>query len=551
MDERSNLSQYKPLLPSVLGLACARVGLVAMTPAGHVYADAGVLSDAALVIGMAVVAAVMLVVFKARYRFSKRFVNALVHVSVAVQVVGAVVLFASAAAPIDLSGASFVASIAVMLASLACVAYWLRRVRGSSMSTAVVTVFGAVAVSEIPVFLLTFFGEGIHYLVAAPIVFAQLFCIRAARKQAKAYSIETPTRSDDYFSFMRKGIANARFLAASAIGLCFLSFVGGFLCGFPDGQHAAVHGFVQRIMTFLLVEALCVGLVFATLRQRSRVMTVGIWVILELLAAFSLVAYAATHGNAEYGAVFATVLFSVMSGFVWYLIIAFMSYGGRDPFYYAMGLWLVWTASHAIGRFVPFLAGPVGPLAGDSHLMGTVISLLLLVSTQTVLVKLIDVARFAYEEESARLTECVQSRSDAPSSCAECVGGVSDEGGASPSCTGVVSEERDAVEHRVPPVSPKSGTLEKLLGIDNDSAVSDVRDAAMRHGAEAMGRQFLLSEREVEVLALYMSGLTQKRVAEQLHISQTTAHTHIGRIYAKTGLHSRQEILDYVRNHVD
>ncbi|MFR3273178.1 MAG: LuxR C-terminal-related transcriptional regulator [Slackia sp.] len=40
-------------------------------------------------------------------------------------------------------------------------------------------------------------------------------------------------------------------------------------------------------------------------------------------------------------------------------------------------------------------------------------------------------------------------------------------------------------------------------------------------------------------------------VAEELSISQTTAHTHIGRIYAKTGLHSRQEILDYVRNHVD
>ncbi|WP_308855624.1 helix-turn-helix transcriptional regulator [uncultured Slackia sp.] len=73
----------------------------------------------------------------------------------------------------------------------------------------------------------------------------------------------------------------------------------------------------------------------------------------------------------------------------------------------------------------------------------------------------------------------------------------------------------------------------------------------MRHGAEEIGRQFMLSEREIEVLALYMSGLTQKRVAEELSISQTTAHTHIGRIYAKTGLHSRQEILDYVRNHVD
>ena len=53
------------------------------------------------------------------------------------------------------------------------------------------------------------------------------------------------------------------------------------------------------------------------------------------------------------------------------------------------------------------------------------------------------------------------------------------------------------------------------------------------------------------MLALYASGMTQKRVAEELHISQTTAHTHIGRIYTKTGLHSRQEILDYFKQYGD
>ena len=38
----------------------------------------------------------------------------------------------------------------------------------------------------------------------------------------------------------------------------------------------------------------------------------------------------------------------------------------------------------------------------------------------------------------------------------------------------------------------------------------------------------------------------QKRVAEELYISPSTAHAHIKRIYAKTGLHSRQEILDFM-----
>ena len=67
--------------------------------------------------------------------------------------------------------------------------------------------------------------------------------------------------------------------------------------------------------------------------------------------------------------------------------------------------------------------------------------------------------------------------------------------------------------------------------------------------AEEVGKQFLLSEREVEVLSLYALGWTQKRVAEELFISPGTAHAHIKRIYAKTGLHSRQEILDYMEKY--
>lgn len=64
-----------------------------------------------------------------------------------------------------------------------------------------------------------------------------------------------------------------------------------------------------------------------------------------------------------------------------------------------------------------------------------------------------------------------------------------------------------------------------------------------------IGQQFLLSNREVEVLALYAQGFTQKRVAEELFISQGTAHAHIKRIYAKTGFHLRQEILDYMEQY--
>ena len=61
-----------------------------------------------------------------------------------------------------------------------------------------------------------------------------------------------------------------------------------------------------------------------------------------------------------------------------------------------------------------------------------------------------------------------------------------------------------------------------------------------------MAQTFGLTGREVEVLTLYTLGHTQARVSEELKLSPNTVHTHIKRIYDKTDLHSRQEILDYI-----
>lgn len=67
--------------------------------------------------------------------------------------------------------------------------------------------------------------------------------------------------------------------------------------------------------------------------------------------------------------------------------------------------------------------------------------------------------------------------------------------------------------------------------------------------AQQVGEQFMLSAREVEVLSYYAMGWTQKRVAEELYIQPATVHAHIKRIYAKTDLHSRQEILDFMEQY--
>ena len=55
--------------------------------------------------------------------------------------------------------------------------------------------------------------------------------------------------------------------------------------------------------------------------------------------------------------------------------------------------------------------------------------------------------------------------------------------------------------------------------------------------------RFGLTAREAEVLALLADGADAAAVASQLVVSLSTADTHIRHIYAKLGIHSRQELM--------
>lgn len=53
-----------------------------------------------------------------------------------------------------------------------------------------------------------------------------------------------------------------------------------------------------------------------------------------------------------------------------------------------------------------------------------------------------------------------------------------------------------------------------------------------------------LSAREAEILGFALRGRTNERIAQELVIAKSTVDTHLRRIYAKCGVHSRQELLD-------
>jgi DNA-binding CsgD family transcriptional regulator len=58
--------------------------------------------------------------------------------------------------------------------------------------------------------------------------------------------------------------------------------------------------------------------------------------------------------------------------------------------------------------------------------------------------------------------------------------------------------------------------------------------------------RFALSARESAVLAYLVEGRSAPYIADQQFISTSTVKTHIQRIYKKTGVHSKQELLDLV-----
>jgi DNA-binding NarL/FixJ family response regulator len=58
-----------------------------------------------------------------------------------------------------------------------------------------------------------------------------------------------------------------------------------------------------------------------------------------------------------------------------------------------------------------------------------------------------------------------------------------------------------------------------------------------------------LSAREVEVLRLVATGLTNPEVAEKLFLSSRTVGWHLASIYRKLGLHSRTEAARFAAEH--
>lgn len=497
---RSVIAAARALAPLIVGIAVARTGLIASSYSSYRSSDEGLFTDGATLLALVVLLIPFAIIAKSRKAIPKAWVSRIAVVSFVVEM-----LSASSIGLLHLFDVNNVAlhltlSIICMLSASSSMFYWLRRLRGTGTVVTVAYVFSALILSEFILFATALMGPAIGSIVAGLLALAQFPCKRISYRRTTPYSKDQLTAEKAFPGFDENTLKSRQLLVAMAVSIGLLGVVSGFLRGYPDGD-AIPLGLITRIGYALLTVALSIAAIVLTVGKHQSTMPVGFFIILEALACLALVFYAAFPDILEVGALFTTTLNALMVGLAWYIVIAFMSFGWRDAYYYALAGWFVWLGARSLTRTV-FLV--TTGIVGNPAFAIAITAGLVVLSTQATLGLFLAIER----EHVARA-----------------------ESGAA---------QKDAVA---------SGTVMHIMGLDQETDLASLRQTSMKHSAEIMGKQFLLSEREVEVLALYALGFTQKKVAEELYITQSTAHEHIKRIYAKTGMHSRQEIIDYIKQY--
>lgn len=88
--------------------------------------------------------------------------------------------------------------------------------------------------------------------------------------------------------------------------------------------------------------------------------------------------------------------------------------------------------------------------------------------------------------------------------------------------------------------------LEEIINLSNPA---EIRGANERADQDISLLQQKLSSREVQIVHLIISGLSNKEIGEQLFISEKTVKTHVSNILTKMGMKDRMQLMIFCRQH--
>ena len=78
-----------------------------------------------------------------------------------------------------------------------------------------------------------------------------------------------------------------------------------------------------------------------------------------------------------------------------------------------------------------------------------------------------------------------------------------------------------------------------------NSLFSQIVDYAVKKGKSSLNNSVKMTKREREVIILLGEGLTNKEIAQKIHVSIYTVKSHIHNIMEKLALHTRLELANY------
>lgn len=495
-DPASLRSIVAQLAPSCMGLASARVAYLTLSFGSYRRTDDGLMTDGALLIAILMLCIPLIVLQRPAVHVKKRQLWSITRTSMITQAVLLLVYALLLEFDVPSTSLAYAVSIAAALAFAGSTFHWIRRACGANADVAAVFVLLALAISEALLYVLALLPEALSCVVASVLALAQFPCISAARRRPLLADLRLGNLRDGFFGdAARMAITSRKFLATSAAGLILMGFAVGILRGYPFGDAIQFDG-ATRFGYAALTIALCLYLCMRTTGGASgSPMTVAAWVVMQLLGALALLMYAVLPNHLAVGAMFTNTLNALLIAYMWYGTIAFLSCGPNDAYYYCIGGWTAFLLPRAITRATSITI--VTTQTGISITVAMV-GLLLLVCAQVVFLQLY----------SLRSTPADQT---APNSL--------------------------------------GAPLDHILGLSTTLTPSEVRDASIQRQIGEIRDRYQLSDREAEVLALYAQGETQNKIAETLGITINTAHAHIKHIYSKCDLHSRQEVLDFMRDY--
>lgn len=96
--------------------------------------------------------------------------------------------------------------------------------------------------------------------------------------------------------------------------------------------------------------------------------------------------------------------------------------------------------------------------------------------------------------------------------------------------------------------TPGTGVADRTAADNDETPLNEEHELSPDY-TDRIGSDFGLTSREVETLSLFSEGRSAPFIAEKLVLSESTVRTHIRHIYAKCGIHNRQELLNLVAHY--